>query len=84
MLFPFDIFGASGIHMRWIWLAIMVILVIIEVFTLGLTTIWFALAALLMVFLSFLPIPLIPQLIIFLAISAALLIFTRPIAIKKF
>ncbi|MDR0878996.1 MAG: NfeD family protein, partial [Treponema sp.] len=45
---------------------------------------WFAIAALVMVFLSFLPIPLPGQLIIFLVISAALLIFTRPVAIKKF
>ena len=61
-----------------------IIFALIEVFTLGLTTVWFAIAALIMVFLSFLNIPLSAQILIFLAISALLLIFTRPLAIKKF
>jgi membrane protein implicated in regulation of membrane protease activity len=79
MLFPF---GYIADH--WIWVILMVILAVIEAFTLGLTTIWFAIAALVMVFLSFLPIPFIVQFFIFLAISAVLLFFTRPIAIEKF
>jgi membrane protein implicated in regulation of membrane protease activity len=70
--------------MRWVWVALVILFAVIEAFTLGLTTIWFALGALVMVFLSFLPIPLSIQIIIFLAISAALLFFTRPFAIKKF
>jgi membrane protein implicated in regulation of membrane protease activity len=79
MLFEF-----GYVSLRWIWVALTVIFAIIEVFTLGLTTVWFALAALVLVFLFFLPIPFIAQIIIFLAISAGLLFFTRPIAIKKF
>ncbi len=79
MLFEF-----GYIPMRWIWVALTIFFAVIEVFTLGLTTIWFALSALVMVFLSFLPISFVSQLIIFLAISAVLLFFTRPIAIKKF
>jgi membrane protein implicated in regulation of membrane protease activity len=77
-------FGIGFVSIRWFWAALTVIFAIIEVFTLGLTTVWFALAALVMVFLSFLPIPLVFQVMIFLAISAALLFFTRPIAVKKF
>jgi membrane protein implicated in regulation of membrane protease activity len=50
----------------------------------GLTTVWFALAALIMVFLSFLPIPVVYQILIFLVLSAVFLIFTRPLALKKF
>jgi len=50
----------------------------------GLTTIWFAIGALVTIFISFLPIPFEFQFLIFLAISGALLFFTRPIAIKKF
>ena len=69
---------------RFIWLILIIAFTLIEVLTLGLTTIWFAIAALIMFFISFLPIPLVYQLIIFLAIAAALLIFTRPIAVKKF
>jgi len=80
ILFDFGI----GIHSHWIWLGITILMAIIEGLTMGLTTIWFALAALLMVFISFLPIPLAFQIMIFLAISAVLLLFTRPLAIKKF
>jgi len=72
------------IHVRWIWVALVIIFALIEIFTLGLTTVWFAIAALLMAFLSFIKIPLTAQILIFLAISAVLLIFTRPLAVKKF
>ena len=77
------LFDFGHVSIRWIWVALTIILAVIEVFTLGLTTIWFALAALVMVFLSFLPIPIVFQILIFLAISAVLLFFTRPVAIKK-
>ena len=70
--------------LRWIWVGLTILFALIEVMTLGLTTIWFALAALVMVFLSFLNISPIYQILIFLVISAVLLIFTRPLAIKKF
>jgi membrane protein implicated in regulation of membrane protease activity len=72
------------ISLRWLWVALVIVFTLIEVFTLGLTTVWFALAALVMVFLSLLPIPLVFQILIFLGISALLLIFTRPVAVKKF
>jgi len=78
------LFDFGYVSIRWIWVALTIIFSVIEVFTLGLTTIWFAIAALLMVFLSFLPIPLIIQIMIFIIVSAVLLFFTRPIAIKKF
>ena len=47
------------------------------------TTIWFGIGALIMVFLSFFPIPLVFQILIWLVISTLLLIFTRPFAMKK-
>ncbi|MDR1319655.1 MAG: NfeD family protein [Treponema sp.] len=72
------------ISLRWLWVALVIIFTLIEVFTLGLTTVWFALAALVMVFLSLLPIPLVFQILIFLGISALFLVFTRPLAVKKF
>ena len=65
-------------------MALVIIFALIEVFTLGLTTVWFAISALVMVFLSFLKIPLPFQVFIFLIMSALLLVFTRPVAIKKF
>ena len=78
------LFSFGFVSLRWIWVGLVIIFAVIEVFTLGLTTVWFALAALVMVFLSFLPIPLVFQITIFLVISAVLLFFTRPVAIKKF
>jgi membrane protein implicated in regulation of membrane protease activity len=75
--------GVGFIPTHWFWVVLTVILAVIEVLTLGLTTIWFAIAALVMVFLSFLHMPLVYQILIFLIISAVLLFFTRPIAIKK-
>jgi len=78
------LFDFGYVSILWIWVALTIVFAVIEVFTLGLTTIWFALASLVMVFLSFLPIPLVFQILIFLAISAVLLIFTRPVALKKF
>ena len=70
-------------HLPWVWFAVAVVCTVIEAATLALTTIWFAAGALVMVFLSFLPIPPAWQVLIFLVISAALLGFTRPIAVKK-
>ncbi|HCC36429.1 MAG TPA: hypothetical protein DEQ14_01755 [Treponema sp.] len=77
------LFSFGFVSIRWMWVGLTILFTLIEAFTLGLTTIWFALGALVMVFLSFLPIPLVYQILLFLVISAALLFFTRPIAVKK-
>jgi membrane protein implicated in regulation of membrane protease activity len=77
------LFGFGFVSVRWFWVALTIFFAVIEVFTLGLTTIWFALGAFIMIFLSFLPIPLVYQVMIFLAVSAVLLFFTRPVAVKK-
>jgi len=77
------LFSFGEIPVRWIWVALVIIFAVIEVFTLGLTTVWFAIAALVMVFLSLLPIPLTVQILIFLVISALLLYFTRPLVKEK-
>ncbi|MDR1575129.1 MAG: NfeD family protein [Treponema sp.] len=78
------LFDFGFISLRWIWVALTIVFALIEVFTMGLTTVWFALSALVMVFLSFLNIPLAAQILIFLGIAALLLVFTRPLAVKKF
>lgn len=70
-------------YLPWFWLFLMILFTAIEVATFGLTTIWFALGALVMLFLSPLPIPFLWQILLFLIISSVLLIFTRPIAVKK-
>ena len=67
-----------------IWLAALIILVIIEIVTLGLTTIWFAGGALVALIAALLNMPLPVQLVLFFVVSALLLIFTRPLAVKHF
>ncbi len=73
-----------NISMTVLWLIILVVLVIIELLTMGLTTIWFAGGALVATVLSIFNVPVSVQVIVFLVVSAVLLYFTRPIAVKYF
>lgn len=66
------------------WLILFVILLIIEILTMGLTTIWFAGGALVAFLLAYVDFGLPVQIIVFLLVSIILLILTRPIAIKFF
>ncbi len=67
-----------------VWLIIFVLLLIIEVATLQLGTIWFAGGAMVAFLLSFVTDNLIVQIVAFLAVSLVLLFLTRPIALKYF
>lgn len=64
------------------WLAALILLLIIEAITVGLTTIWFAAGALAAILAGLLGIGIIGQVLLFTAVSLALLIFTRPIAVR--
>ena len=66
------------------WLILFVILLIIEILTMGLTTVWFAGGALVAFILAYVGLGLPVQIIVFLLVSIILLILTRPIAIKFF
>lgn len=66
------------------WLILFVVLLIIEIFTMGLTTVWFAGGALVAFVLAFAGLGLPVQIIVFLLVSILLLVLTRPIAIKFF
>lgn len=66
------------------WLVVLVLSIVIEIATLGLTTIWFAGGALLAVIAAALGLPLVVQIVLFFAASLLLLYFTRPIAVKYF
>lgn len=66
------------------WLIALVVLLIIEIITLGLTTIWFAGGALIAFIAAMLNAPLLVQIVLFLVVSLALLIFTRPVAERYF
>ncbi len=66
------------------WLVLMLILILAEIATMGLTTIWFAAAALVCGICAGFGMPFLPQMIIFIVISLVLILFTRPIAMKYF
>ena len=67
-----------------IWLIILVVVVVIEIFTLGLTTIWFAGGALVAIAVAALGGPVWLQVLTAVIVSAVLLFFTRPVAVKYF
>lgn len=64
------------------WLGAVIVLIIIEIATLGLTTIWFAGGALVACIAALLDAGLIVQVILFLVVSVVLLLFTRPVAVR--
>ncbi len=65
-----------------IWLFIVVVMAVIEIITLGLTTIWFAGGALAAFVASLLGANLIVQIVLFIVVSVGLLALTRPLAVK--
>lgn len=65
------------------WLIALVAFLIIEIITLGLTTIWFAAGALISFIVAWLGQPLGVQLVLFFVVSFILLIFTRPVVQKR-
>ena len=67
-----------------LWLILFVVLLIIEIFTMGLTTVWFAGGALVAFVLALLDVGLPVQIIVFLLVSTVLLVLTRPLAVKFF
>jgi membrane protein implicated in regulation of membrane protease activity len=69
--------------MPWFWLGIAVIMTIVEGMTMGLTTVWLAIAALVCMILAFFIPSVTLQIIVFLILSIAMLVFTRPFAVKK-
>ena len=77
-----DILNISPAMLNLIWLGLFILLLVIEIITVGLTTIWFAAGALAALAANVMGANLILQIIIFLAVSIVLLIFTRPWAEK--
>ena len=69
--------------MPWVWLGILVVLLIIEAATMGITTIWGAISALIMVFVSRTGMGVLWQVLLFLVMTLVLLFTTRPLLIKK-
>ena len=69
-------------QMEIIWLALTAVLLLIEIATLGLTTIWFAAGALFAFFAALLGMNQGIQIGVFVVVSVVLLFFTRPLAVK--
>lgn len=63
------------------WIALLIILLVVEIITVGLTSIWFAGGALIAIFAERLGAPVWLQIVIFFAVSLILLYFTRPWAV---
>lgn len=66
-----------------IWLALIIIFLLIEIATVGLTSIWLAGGALVAFILNLLDVGLVWQILAFFVVSVVLMVFTRPFA-KKF
>lgn len=71
-------------NLSWFWFILAVIFAVIEACTMALTTIWFAIASVIMAFVAFLPIPFRYQLLLFIVISAVLFVFLRKISVQWF
>lgn len=70
--------------MSVMWLVLLVLCIVVELATMGLTTVWFAGGALVAAVAAGCHAPLWLQIALFLAVSLLLLFFTRPIAMKYF
>ncbi len=67
-----------------IWLGVTVLLSVIEIFTMGLVTIWFAAGAAVAFLLSLVDVPLAVQVGAFIVVSIVVLVLVRPIATSHF
>lgn len=70
--------------MTVVWLVVSAALIVAEIISLGLTTIWFAIGALAAALVAFLGAGISIQLIVFAVLSLVFLIFTAPVARKHF
>lgn len=66
------------------WIVALIVSIVVEVVSLGLTSIWFAGGALAAALAAALNLPLWLQILLFVVVTLALLVFTRPIAVKYF
>lgn len=64
------------------WLIFFLVLIVIEIHTMALTTIWFAGGALIAFLLSLFGVGVVPQLVVFVVVSFVLLFLTRPWAAR--
>lgn len=77
-----DILWFGAFSAEIFWLVAFGALLLIEILTLGLTTIWFAVGALAAFLLALLHVPMMLQIVVFIVVSVLMLIFTRPVMTK--
>ena len=71
-------------NVLFVQLLLLIVMIVTELITMGLTTIWFAGGTIIAIILAVLHVPVAIQIAAFLVVSIVLLIFTRPIAVKYF
>lgn len=71
-------------HLVWLWLTVFIILLVIELLTVGLFTIWFAGGALVALACAAAHVILPIQIVVFFAVSGVLLVLFRPMVQEKF
>lgn len=70
-------------NLPWFWLGVLIICILIEAFTMALTTVWGGIAAIPMIFIAKTGLAFKWQFLIFAVITVALIVFTRPFTVKK-
>lgn len=70
-------------NLSWFWISVLAASLIAEACSLSLTTIWCAISSVPMIFIARTSLPFKWQLLIFAALSFALIVLTRPFAVKK-
>ena len=65
-----------------VWLGVLILMILLELATMGLTTIWFAGGALVACVAALLHASIWVQIVLFLVVSVLLLLFTRPVAVR--
>ncbi len=73
----------STFGLPMIWALLIVGFAVVEGMTLGLTSIWFAIGSIFALIASMIKLPFLAQVIVFLASSIVMLIYTKPIAQKQ-
>ncbi|MBO4857060.1 MAG: NfeD family protein [Treponema sp.] len=70
-------------NLPWFWLGVLIVCILIEAFTMALTTVWGGIAAIPLIFIARTGLPFKWQLLIFAILTVVLIVFTRPFAVKK-
>ena len=71
-------------YMHFVWLGLMVFFILLETYTVSMTSVWFAAGALVALAVSLLGLPVWLQLVVFLVVSGVLLGLLRPLVKKHF